>query len=334
LSNLFDFGENQQPYTPSNPKPKDDSTDVSIYTNLSWTGGDPDGDDTVTYDVYFEAGDSTPDELVSANQSGTTYDPDTLEEYTVYYWRIVAWDEWASVNGPIWCFTTGENLPPNEPGDPDPQDGATDVPIVKILSWTGGDPNEGDTVSYDVYFGNSSPPPLVAEDLSEKGYDPGTMDLDTTYYWQIVAEDIKGLSTSGDIWYFTTELEPNEPPGAPTVNGKREGKIGKEYEYTFRAADADGNDVRYHINWSDGTEEWTDFYAQDTEVKVKHVHEEKGTYKILVYAQDEKGADSPETEYEVTRPKNKVFIFNFPLLNWFFDRFPNVFPIIRYMLGL
>jgi len=33
-------------------------------------------------------------------------------------------------------------------------------------------------------------------------------------------------------------------------------------------------------------------------------------------------------------PKNKPFNFNFPLLNWLFDRFPNMFPILRYMLGL
>lgn len=33
-------------------------------------------------------------------------------------------------------------------------------------------------------------------------------------------------------------------------------------------------------------------------------------------------------------PKNKLPIFNFPILNWLFERFPNTFPILRYMLGL
>ncbi len=43
---------------PSSPSPADDAAGVSINADLGWTGGDPDGGDTVTYDVYF--GDTTP----------------------------------------------------------------------------------------------------------------------------------------------------------------------------------------------------------------------------------------------------------------------------------
>jgi len=39
-------------------------------------------------------------------------------------------------------------------------------------------------------------------------------------------------------------------------------------------------------------------------------------------------------EVSLTTPKNKPFIFNFPLLSWLFERFPNAFPILRYMFGL
>jgi|GEM_PF-3150778 len=83
---------NRPPNKPSNPSPSDGATDVSINADLSWTGGDPDGD-SVTYDVYFEKGDSTPDELVSDDQTGTTYDPGTLDYGSHYYWKIVAKDE-------------------------------------------------------------------------------------------------------------------------------------------------------------------------------------------------------------------------------------------------
>ena len=123
--------------------------------------------------------------LVSNNQSETTYCPeDILDFETKYAWKIVAWDQYGLKSvGDTWIFTTEENLPPNTPSEPDPSDGADDVSIEKILKWTGGDPNSGDTVTYDVYFGKSSPPQLVEKNLFQTGYDPGTMDFNTKYYW-------------------------------------------------------------------------------------------------------------------------------------------------------
>jgi formylglycine-generating enzyme required for sulfatase activity len=98
---------NQNPNTPSNPSPTDGATNQSQNVDLSWTGGDPDGD-TVTYDVYFEADDTSPDLLVSNDQSGTIFDPGTLTASTHYYWQIIAQDQHgATTNGPVWDFTTG-----------------------------------------------------------------------------------------------------------------------------------------------------------------------------------------------------------------------------------
>jgi len=96
---------NNPPYTPSNPSPSNHATGVSIYADLSWSGGDPDAGDTVTYDVYFGVSSSPP--LVSSGQSATTYDPGTLTYGTKYYWKIVAKDNHgASTIGPLWDFTT------------------------------------------------------------------------------------------------------------------------------------------------------------------------------------------------------------------------------------
>jgi len=95
---------NDPPYIPSNPSPNDGQTDVNINSNLSWTGGDLDGD-PVTYDIYFGITSSPP--KVVSNQSDTTYYPATLNYSTKYYWKIVAWDnQGVSTTGPIWNFTT------------------------------------------------------------------------------------------------------------------------------------------------------------------------------------------------------------------------------------
>ena len=80
---------NQPPSIPNNPSPVSGSTSISINTNLSWIGGDPNPEDTVTCDVYFEANDSSPDILASNDQSNTIYNPGTLNYNTHYYWKIV-----------------------------------------------------------------------------------------------------------------------------------------------------------------------------------------------------------------------------------------------------
>jgi len=105
----------------------------------------------------------------------------------------------------------GGNNPPYEPNTPNPIDGAVNVSINTDLSWTGGDP-DGDPVTYDVYFGTSSPPPKVVSNQLETTYDPDTMNFNITYYWKIVAWDNHGESTTSPIWHFITRGEPTEPP--------------------------------------------------------------------------------------------------------------------------
>jgi len=326
----FSTRTNDAPYTPSDPSPGDGSIDNEIIVDLSWSGGDPDGDE-VTYDIYFGA--SSPPPKVVSNQSSTSYDPGILEFDTTYYWQIVSWDifDYSAV-GPEWSFSTEENLPPYEPSDPDPPNGATDVSVNDILTWTGGDPNIGDIVTYDVYFGTSTPPPLVDEDLTQTAYDPGTMELGRTYYWQIVAEDTQGESTTGPIWSFTTEEEPNEPPTAPDIDGPSSGKPGKEICWTFHSDDPNDHQVKYIIDWGDGDSEETGFNPPCTPVEVCHTYEEDGTYTITASAEDEKGAKSGESTFEVTIPRARAASSLFILR--LFERFPNLLPILRYFLKL
>jgi len=322
---------NDPPNTPSNSSPADGATNVYINVIISWTGGDPDGDD-VTYDVYF--GNSSSPPKVKSNQSSTSYDPPGVLNFdTTYYWKIVAWDEFNySTSGPLWSFTTEKNLAPNTPSNPNPDDGATAVDINKKLSWTGGDPNPGDKVTYDVYFGNSSPPPLVIENLIAATYTPGTMDYNTTYYWQIVAQDSQGLLATGPIWHFTTELRPNQPPNKPVKpSGSTSGKLGVEYTYTTSTTDPDGDQVYYNWSWGDGTYSgWLGLYNSGLTASAKHIWTTKGTYQIKVKAKDVYDAESAWSDpLEVSMPRNGA-----SLLLILLERFPHMFPILRHLMGL
>ena len=213
-------GLNSPPYKPSDPNPSHEETDVDINADLSWTGGDPDEGDVVTYDVYF--GDESPPPKVASSQSGTTYALDALEFETTYYWMIVAWDNHGASNtGEEWNFTTRDNHAPNEPSNPSPANGAKGVNIDKDLSWTGGDPDAGDVVTYDVYFGDESPPVIVSSGQSGATFALETLDYNKTYYWMIVAWDNHGASSTGEEWNFITEEKENQKPKAEIVKPKK-----------------------------------------------------------------------------------------------------------------
>ncbi|MBE3141782.1 MAG: hypothetical protein IMZ53_14495, partial [Thermoplasmata archaeon] len=197
--------QNLPPNIPAIVSPADGATDVSVDTYLTWTCTDPDPMDILHYTVRFDY--LNPPANHASNIINTTYDPGTIAYDQIYYWQIVAFDNHGNyTEGPIWNFTTGSapNNPPNTPTTPAPANGTTNVPINTQLSWTGGDPDLGDIVSYDIYFGTTNPPGKIIGNQSATTYNPGTLTNSTQYYWKIVAWDNHGASTVGPIWIFTT----------------------------------------------------------------------------------------------------------------------------------
>lgn len=86
--------------------------------------------------------------------------------------------------------------------NPSPADGASALPGVITLSWTGSDA-EGDGLMYDVYLGSSSTPPLVAWNRTVPSYSTGSALGAGKYYWRVVARDQIGKTTAGPLWQFT-----------------------------------------------------------------------------------------------------------------------------------
>ncbi|MCK4365672.1 MAG: hypothetical protein KAW45_06450 [Thermoplasmatales archaeon] len=283
--------ENQPPNTPSDPNPYDGETDVDINADLSWDCSDPDGD-PLTYDVYFGINSDPP--LVSPGQSETTYDPGTMQYSETYYWKIVAEDEHGATNeGPIWSFTTHINNFPYEPSNPDPYNGEPDVIVNHLLSWSGGDP-DGDGVSYDVYFGLSSPPQYEAT-TDQTYYNPGTMEYSETYYWKIVAEDEHGWITEGDIWSFTTEdPPPNHPPdfSSPVpAEGTTGVPINLEYvSVNINDTEGDAFDWTIEINHNVGSSSGTNEHNGTKTCEITGSLEYSTTYTWHVTAIDPEGS--------------------------------------------
>ena len=89
--------------------------------------------------------------------------------------------------------------------NPNPPDGAMDVSLNEILSWT---PGRG-AISHNVYFGKSNPPWFVGNQTAAT-FDPGTMNYITTYYWRIDEVSKQGVTT-GQLWSFKTMEFPPPP---------------------------------------------------------------------------------------------------------------------------
>jgi hypothetical protein len=331
----FTVWENSIPNYPENPNPPDDAEDVDVNVVLSWTCTDPDYD-PLTFDVYFEPNDGTPDELVSENQTETTYYPGTLDYYTHYYWRIFAWDSSGAVRyGYIWDFETGgePNNPPNAPENPYPADGATVMNVEVDLSWSCSDP-DGDDLMYDVYFEAENPNPeeLVSNDQTSTTFDPGELNTQTTYYWQIIAIDEHGALCPGPIWHFTTHEEINYPPETPSIDGPTNLKINEEGTFTVTTVDPEGEQVYYQVDWGDGSINWDGPYNSGEVVTYKHMWITEDTFTVRVKAKDTNDAESGWGELQVIVPRTRMK-YNF-IFNSFFARFSHLFPILKATLLL
>ncbi len=213
------------PTTPYNPSPPDGATGVSINADLSWSGGHPCPGESVTYDVYFDTSDP-PTTLICDDVSSATCDPGILDYNTHYYWQVAANGLNGPSDGPVWDFlTTSCPDPPTTPYNPSPADGATGVSINADLSWSGGHPCPGESVTYDVYFDTSDPPTtLICDDVSSATCDPGILDYNTHYYWQVAANGLNGPS-DGPVWDFLTTSCP-DPPTTPYNPSPADGATG------------------------------------------------------------------------------------------------------------
>ncbi|MBU0980336.1 MAG: PKD domain-containing protein [Nanoarchaeota archaeon] len=239
--------ENYPPYNPHTPSPANGAVDVPITTGLSWHGGDPDGD-TVYYTVKLG---TNPDnlDLIAEDITATSVDLSTydLDYSETYYWKVRACDTGSGIckQSDAWQFTTEEeNHHPYNPHTPSPANGSINVPIDTGLSWHGGDPDQGNTVTYDVYLGTDNSSGMVNNHPSTT-LDPGTLEYDTVYYWQVTAKDNHGAETEGPVWTFTTEEEGNQPPVADFTWSPEEVFVGDEIEFNSTSSDPENDPLTY-----------------------------------------------------------------------------------------
>ncbi|KYK25235.1 hypothetical protein AYK25_09650 [Thermoplasmatales archaeon SM1-50] len=191
-------------------------------------------------------------------------------------------------------------------------------------------------------------------------YDNGTNTWNNTYpsggnYWSDYSgidnyhgpnQNIPGSDGIGDTPYdlpceYAIDCYPfmepngwmNEPPDKPDKpSGETNGKINTEYTYTTKTVDVDGDQVYYFWDWGDGsTSSWLGPYNSGAIINTTHTWTVKSS-SVKVKAKDIYGAEGPFSDpLLIIMP----YSYNIPL-QWFwerlFQRFPNAFPLLRYLM--
>jgi hypothetical protein len=167
--------------------------------------------------------------------------------------------------------------------------------------------------------------------------------------WQInendgaVVEEYKSSRLSNNarvaIWeemhddidcYF--EVLYNNVPEITDINGPASGPVDIPIDYTFTAVDPDDDDINFIVDWGDGTIESIGPFESGVPATANHTWDEIGTYTITAKAIDGFEGIGPEATFSVTIPRSKSL--SSTLFYQFLQRHPDIFPILRYLLGL
>ncbi len=192
----------------NNPSPRNGAVLEQTWTKLKWRAGDF----AQAHEVYF--GDSL-EKVTAATPADTAVfvgrqtavelsvgSPTGLVPGQTYYWRVDEINDskpdspW---KGNVWSF----RVQPVTAWNPWPLDGMPYVDPDQDLSWQKG----MGTMFHQIFLGDSFEqvssavaPTSMSVDAT---YEPGTLQLDKTYYWRI--DESTGMAArKGPVWSFTT----------------------------------------------------------------------------------------------------------------------------------
>ena len=156
------------------------------------------------------------------------------------------------------------------------------------------------------------------------------MKLKNTYKYDYVT--VEEWQPFGDP---TLQIAPQSgAPNTPAApNGPNKGTPGKEYTYYASTTDPEEDDISYMFSWGDGTYSgWIGPVESGEQASAKKTWNSQGNYEVRVLAKDIHGKVSAWSDpLSVTMPRNRAVTS--PFLK-FLQSYSNLFPILRYILGL
>ncbi len=222
---------------------------ISFYwkdDDISTKGVQVAGHDTTFFEISTDAGYTwTGLDTLSSPSHDTEYHlvTEVLNDYigqtVIFRWRDVndgSYSAWGTGVDDIVIDYYVEG--PGEASNPNPENGATDVPLDQVVSWD----NPTATFYNKLYVSFNDPTSVINLDpdavvidgstdttVYSEAADPDGLPGETNIYWRVVEFDASGDSTIGPVWAFTTEVDMHPAP------------------FDFAASDGIGN---IYMNWN------------------------------------------------------------------------------------
>ena len=142
----------------------------------------------------------------------------------------------------------GYNNPPHAPYLTYPVNGSSTIPLDVVLAWTCTDP-DGDGLTYDIWLGlQGGTLELVREGHDGTEYQSDSLDYNTWYDWQVVANDAVSKSAPSDIKTFWTRGENVAPDLAQIVYPPDNAvEIPLDVVLQWSCSDPDGDALVYDV---------------------------------------------------------------------------------------
>jgi hypothetical protein len=202
--------------------------------------------------------------------------------------RLLQWTGYVGIV-PYWPI---HNNPPKIPNIP--TGSANGVPAASYSYSTNSIDPDADQVTYTFDWGDAaeSNTPLINSGVAASANH--TWSKAGKYRIRIIATDSKGASSE---WSEPLNITINTPPDKPKApSGPISGRPGSTNNYTVSSADPDEDQMRYTLDWGDGTESITGFLVSGAKASANHTWKKAGTYRIRANAVDEMGAVSAWSE--------------------------------------
>lgn len=184
---------------------------------LSWGPSTDEDGHPITYNVHLSTSRLyrlSDDNLLLGGITETTCHLTNLEENTVYYWFVVAFDGRSfqrTVSYTYRSFTTAStplNHAPSAVTNQWPSNGALHVDRNNLtLSWDAATDDDDDELSYSVYLStdeNTLDVSPIVENSLELSVTPLGLGFNVQYYWRVDVFDGQ-VSTSGDVYSFVLD---------------------------------------------------------------------------------------------------------------------------------